>query len=411
MARQDLDAEIDLTDDVAVIDLRDDDRPVRRRLRRTLRRVLLVALVLTLLVVGGGGWYYSSQLLAVPNPLDWRPESDVANLTSFVREHEDAALPVFGLDLATTYVTVGLDVAGTTCLGEVPDSCSIDTRPFAGLDPSTPAILDVNAFRDPGQAGLPFEDVAFTGELGRHPSWFVPGASDAGPSGAGPSDTWVVVVHGRGNTRAEGLRLATILHDLGHPALLISYRNDFLAPFAEDRVGRFGATEWKDLEAAVTFALGEGADDVILAGFSQGGSLVASFLRESPRADAVRGVFLDSPLLDLPETLVLQGRNAGIPGPLVGPVLVGTDLISRVRARFDAGALDHLADAEQWLQVPTLLIHGTADEVVPVSTSDELASRVPTVTYERFAGVGHVRAWNVDRDRYADAVERFLSGL
>ena len=264
-------------------------------------------------------------------------------------------------------------------------------------DPGSEAYL----FDDPGEAGLPFTEVEVLGPLGTYPAWLV------GPDA--PNDTWVIGVHGRGATRGEGIRLATLTVPAGYPTLLISIRNDDVAPPSENGHGYFGSREWADLAAAVDHAIAFGAEDVILAGFSQGASLSAFYMRQGD-PDVVRGMILDSPLLALHDTLVFAAEDRGIPGPLIPPLLWGTKVVLSIQAGFDSAAPEHLDHVEDWLVEPTLVIHGTGDETVPVTTTDELVQRAPErlVTYLRVDGAGHVRGFNAARAAYEDAVTAFL---
>ena len=61
------------------------------------------------------------------------------------------------------------------------------------------------------------------------------------------------------------------------------------------------------------------------------------------------------------------------------------------------------------LQLPILLFHGTEDDVVPISTSDELAADLPRwVTYFRAPRAGHTEAWNVAPKLYESRLTSFL---
>src|SRR3954465_13987055 len=120
----------------------------------------------------------------------------------------------------------------------------------------------------PAALGLPFEEVAVPTELGDMPAWFVPAAPRVPPR-----DTWAILVHGRGATREECLRALPVLHRLGFPALVVSYRNDPGAP--RSRGGRYhlGDAEWLDVEAALLVASERGAAEVVLVGWSMGGAI------------------------------------------------------------------------------------------------------------------------------------------
>ncbi len=197
----------------------------------------------------------------------------------------------------------------------------------------------------------------------------------------------------------------------GYPALAVSYRNDPGAPRTPDGLRRWGATEWRDLEAATRYALGHGAGGVVLAGYSMGGAVVASFLLESPLASRVRGVVLDSPALDLGEVIDHGAADRDLPvlGTPVPPALtVVAKGIAGLRYDLDWGELDYLDRAGR-LAAPMLVFHQAGDPTVPVAISEELAAARPDlVTFERFGGDGHVQSWNVDRARYERALRAFL---
>ena len=103
--------------------------------------------------------------------------------------------------------------------------------------------------------------------------------------------------------------------------MLITYRDDEGAPANPDGFHRHGLTEWKDLEAGAAYALAHGAEGLILVGYSMGGAIVTSFLYESSLREKVRGVILDSPMLDFSATVdhgagQREGRGLNHYGPL-----------------------------------------------------------------------------------------------
>lgn len=248
---------------------------------------------------------------------------------------------------------------------------------------------------DPESAhGISFEEVVFASLVGELPAWYVMGSDD----------TWVIFVHGKGSSQGEALRMLPVMEDARLPLLVITYRNDDGVP--EDPSGRYqyGRTEWEDLEAAASYALDNGAGDLLLVGYSMGGGIVASFLSRSPLADRVVGVILDSPMLDFEATVDLAAERRNLPGIL-------TTVAKRITGfRFDVnwGELDYLKRADD-ISTPVLLFHGDADERVPVSVSITLAERLPElVTYVPFRGAPHVGSWNVDPERYETAVREFV---
>lgn len=258
---------------------------------------------------------------------------------------------------------------------------------------------------------LAYEDVEVTTPLGVMPAWLVP------PSEAVPArTTWVVLVHGRGATREECLRALPVLHRLGFPALVVSYRNDRDA--APSPGGRYhlGEAEWLDVESAVVQAFGLGAQDVVLAGWSMGGAIALQLLSRSWVADRVRAVLLDAPVIDWRDVLDHHARLNRLPatiGRLSQAVLEHAQArrLAGVETPLSLDRLDWVGRAAE-LQVPVLIIHSDDDEFVPSGPSRRLAEARPdVVTFVPSRGARHTKEWNVDPEGWDTAVARFLLTL
>jgi pimeloyl-ACP methyl ester carboxylesterase len=79
-----------------------------------------------------------------------------------------------------------------------------------------------------------------------------------------------------------------------------------------------------------------------------------------------------------------------------------------VRYDVDWSDLDYMEDSS-WLAVPTLVVHGSEDETVPVTLSRTLAAAHPDeVDLVVVPDAGHVASWNDDPDRYDAAFAGFL---
>jgi pimeloyl-ACP methyl ester carboxylesterase len=65
-------------------------------------------------------------------------------------------------------------------------------------------------------------------------------------------------------------------------------------------------------------------------------------------------------------------------------------------------------DRVQGLDVPTLVLHGDADETVDVELGRELAGLIPGAEYVELAGAGH-NFFTVAFDEAMVAIERFLA--
>ncbi|MTE18456.1 prolyl oligopeptidase family serine peptidase [Streptomyces sp. TRM43335] len=245
--------------------------------------------------------------------------------------------------------------------------------------------------------GLDHTDVEIPGELGALPAWYLPALRDI----------WVIAVHGLGATREHPLNVLPFLHDLGLPVLVPAYRGDPGAPRSPDGTGHLGDSEWRDLDAAIRHAADHGARGVVLYGWSTGATMALRAAANSPVRDRVRGLILDSPVLDWRATLRSLAAARHVPGPLL-PLAVRA---AQGRARLDHRPRPEVADPAT-LELPTLLLHGPDDTVAPWEPSRELAERRPDlVSLHIVRQAPHAAMWNADPRRYEEALRRFLTPL
>ena len=383
----------------------------------TVRRILLwVALPVSVLLVlglGAGGWYYSDQLLPAPPPYVPVPE---VTITASDAEAGSVTLAATGGDLELYTVGLVTDTGLLLANGESDGDADSTTRTTTLVDGEWPGAGELVAtsvdtfFGDPATTlGLPFDTISVTSELGELPAWRVV------PRRAATDETWVVIVHGRGGGLSEGNRLLPVLDELRLPSLTVSVRNDPDAPADPNGYGFYGEREWLEIEAAIEHLVEvEGARDVVLAGYSQGGSIVLSLLRRSDHADRVAAAVLISPLVSLDATLDLQARNRGIPDAVIPPLLTSTRWISTWRSGLDFSQVEHADRADELPRdVPMLITHGSADTTIPVEPSRELAGLLgPQATYVEYRDVDHVREWNSDPEAFeADLRELLTTAL
>ncbi len=388
-------------------------RPQRRRSwgSRVLKALVVTVAVLVVLFLAGGGWYFAGQIHADALEVDpWEPQYgqnvvSVGDGTITISDPADEQPVLDGPDVSGLQWRSGYgQVYGP---GSSADEVTRDFTLLTGRLPRPDEEVDVDPWAfpvdDPAAAlGTEVQDVSFPSELGALPAWFVPGEQD----------TWAILVHGKGATRAEMLRMMRTTVDAGLPSLAIGYRNDREAESDPSGLYQFGRTEWRDLASAVEHAKDEGARDVVLVGASMGGAIIASYLENVDDAP-VRGVVLDSPMLDFGETVSFGASQRTLPllGTVPAPLTWTTKQIAALRWDVDWDAVDYLDDTS-WVTAPTLVVHGDGDLTVPLRTSEELARSVPDlVELAEFKGAGHVAAWNTDPDRYDDLLARFLEDV
>jgi uncharacterized protein len=346
---------------------------------------------------GGIGWFYSSLLLD-PTPRPVFPERVLAV--------DGATVALAASRLTAQPGTWGLRWdGGLAALGPVTtaDRRRVVRPLLAGPAPpaGARAVVDTNPFApDPSARGLAFSDVEVPGELGPLPAWLVPA----------PGPTWAVLVHGRGGTRGETLRILPALHRLGLTCLVATYRNDEEAPPSPDGRYHLGDTEWRDVEAAVRWARDRGAVRIVLVGWSMGGAITGAYLDRSADAGSVAAVVWDAPLVDWRATLRQQARNRRLPPGLTPLATRATR--HRIGIDFDRFDLRRRPPA---VRPPTLLVHSAEDTAVPVQPSRRLAAVAPALDwplrYLEVPGVEHTGSWNADPAAYEAAVTAFLADV
>jgi len=358
-------------------------------------------MVLALVAIVGVGWYYSSVLHDDALAVDHSPDEfdlvvrevdgdRVVIMTTaatsgdnWKREGRDGLAWDGGWALLGSPIEVGEDRVSRQVLEGTPPP------------PGTPVRIDGWAYPEDPQVAhdIPFTTVDIAGELGSLPAWYIDG----------DSSTWVIAVHGKNAERREALRMLPVPHELGMPVLVISYRNDEGVAPDPSGVHRYGTTEWPDLAAAVEYALANGAQSVVLAGYSMGAGIVLSFMQHSSLAADADALVLDAPMISFSASVEFQAKDRGL-----WPILTSVGKkFAEWRYDVDWGATDYRSTARD-LEIPVLLFHTTGDRTTPPSESVAWATHSPNVTLVSVEGEGHVRSWNLEPERYEQELREFL---
>ncbi len=255
----------------------------------------------------------------------------------------------------------------------------------------------------PAQLGVEYEDTAVSTPLGEMPAWHIPPISDE-------RDAIVIVVHGHGGQRSQALRMLPALRRTGAGSLFVTFRNAYGAPRTETGYHTLGDEEAEDVLSALTWAKKAGYRRAVLYGFSMGGNIALSVLRDrfQPFPIPIRGVMLDCPVLDWRATIRWQGQRYGMPPLVARHMATFVQYVVTRRSGQDFDAVDQIRAAPNF-KVPILLWHGTRDRTIPVQQADALAAARPDlVEYHRVDGAGHIRVWNIDPQKYDTALEAFV---
>ncbi len=250
--------------------------------------------------------------------------------------------------------------------------------------------------RDPKlDLGLDFEDVAFPAvDETTLRGWFVPAAR--------ATDRSVVAVHGGASDRRDFLRHVPMFHEAGYGTLLFDCREHGLS----DRLGRgisLGFRESEDVSSAVSYMKARGFGTVAVIGTSQGAS---SAIIAAARDPDIAAVIAENPVASILELLrgTIHAQRLWIPAPLFG--LMRDVALWRMGA---SGKWESIDVVSEIAPRPLLLMHGTADEVVPPKHSELLFGRAGQPTDVWWAdGAHHMRLFNRHPDEYRKRVLGFL---
>jgi uncharacterized protein len=332
---------------------------------------------------------------------------DLAASTITLRADADSVLPgVYSLwfDGDTGHARLG-DVVSRT---DTTVTRTINRVDFGDLLTAPRGRLSGWVYLGPWDLGFPYRDVQVPTPLGPAPAWLVPAAE--------PSGRWVVQVHGRAVRRQEGLRAVPVFREAGYTTLLVSYRNDGDAPHSTDNRYGLGDTEWEDVDAAVAYAVEHGATSVVLMGWSMGGAISLQAATRTTQPGVIRGVVLDSPVIDWADVVAFQGALLKLPTPIAsGAVqLLGQPwgrAVTGQIAPINFARLDFVARAGD-LDFPILLMHSDDDGYVPATGSRALGqSRPDIVTFLPFTEARHTKLWNYDPERWNGAIRNWLATL
>ena len=384
--------------------------------------ILFLAIGLGALFYMGGGWYLSGKVQEEAleahrlDPADRQggiveaAEIDGSGAGRITLRPDGQNAADTSLDEAVVGIVVGESrvVAG-------PATVHADgrrTREVRDVVGQAPGIGDrYSADRDvwgtPGEAGLEFEEITVTTPEGEEfPAWVIPGKGRR---------NWAVLTHGKGATRAQMLRMARPLHAAGYNVLIISHRGDAGAPRYEEGMVTYGRVEWRELEAAVEYALDRGATRVLLGGAGHGGAVTLGLLDRSSVASSIDGVILDAPASSFEDLIDEAAEDDRL--PLVGlPIPESLEDAAKLLVAWRYGIayseIDY-TDMQGLIDVPLLVFQGSTDRTVPERVNDRLmdGGAGDAGDYVVVPGADHVLSWNLDPEAYEQRITDFVEGL
>ncbi|MBF2048101.1 MAG: alpha/beta hydrolase [Leptolyngbya sp. IPPAS B-1204] len=230
----------------------------------------------------------------------------------------------------------------------------------------------------PDLVGLAYEEVWLPMPEGQVHGWWIP-ATDQAPV--------LLYLHGNGSNLGDLVTRAKRFHQLGLSVLLIDYRGygRSQGPFPSE------ASVYADAEAAwqyLTQTRQISPDRIVVYGESIGGAVAIELAVRHPDAAAV--------IVESSFTSMRAMVARSIPEFLLPVDWLLTqqfDSLSKVRS----------------LQVPILLIHGTADTTIPATMSQELFAAAPSPKHLLLIpNANHDNVIQIGGKQYKQTVQQFI---
>ncbi len=213
----------------------------------------------------------------------------------------------------------------------------------------------------------------------------------------------LIFAHGHGYSRFGGIKIVPFFHRLGFNVLLFDQRGHGLSGGSTCTYGYY---ERHDMKALTTWAFTQLGPDGIVG--TMGESLgAATCLLHAAIDPRVAFVIADSPYARL-EDVFKQRLREDYRLPEI-PFYYTTTWLCRLIAGF----LPHQVapiDVMPSLQAPVLLIHGSADALIPVDAAYELYHAAPEekCILHIVEGAEHVGAYDLNPAAYFDSITAFL---
>ena len=261
------------------------------------------------------------------------------------------------------------------------------------------AIYDCNTEHyvfcgEPSSQNINFEEVSFTSEDGLTlPGWYMAAIN---------SNKAVLLVHGRGANRTEGMRYAKSLINAGYNVLAFDMRHPRQDPKI---ISSMGFHEKKDITAALNFLEKEKKIQHIgLMGFSMGAAAGIIVMAKDLRVKV--GVFSGG-YANVMDVLAEQVKKKfGLPRYPLMPI---AEKIFEWRGDLDTNQINPESYISQISPRPVYIMHGTADKTVDFSHGERLfdAAQQPKKFWQAEGG-GHTRLWQHDKVKAESSVVAFF---
>lgn len=200
---------------------------------------------------------------------------------------------------------------------------------------------------------------------------------------AEPSAPVFVHFHNNRQTAVDALDFGRALRDRGMGVVLMEYRGYALTAGEPSESALYA-----DAEALLAELRGRGIDRkrIVLSGQSLGTGVAA----EMARRGHGRALVLMAPYTSIPDLV----RNSV---PIAPASWLAPDAFATI-------------DKTSSITVPTIVVHGSSDEVVPYWMGEALAGRIASAKLVTVTGARHDEVWSKQRERVLGELEKLAHG-
>ncbi len=200
----------------------------------------------------------------------------------------------------------------------------------------------------------------------------------------GKRESIVILLHGFLSSKEDMFVVAEALQKAGIDSLAIDYNGH------GESEGEFSSftisAAVEDCKAAIDYALANGYSSVGVFGFSIGGFVALNVAKSIPRK--IKALVLGSPVSDFKALFGKADLQDWKSTGMLRSANMGLNIHMDYKFYEDGAALDGYSKFSKF-EIPSLILHGTKDEVVPPQQSEELVRTLKNVHLLRITNATH----------------------
>lgn len=251
----------------------------------------------------------------------------------------------------------------------------------------------------PEDYNLAYQDIQFSSRVDslQLKGWLIPADS--------ATEKIVIEAHGYRDNRSSvsaSLPVAQALQKQGIAVMMFDFRAEGVSP---GNIVTGGLHELRDLLGAVDYARAKGFTDIGLLGFSMGATTT---IRAAGEDTLISAIVADGPFTSQFYDEQLYTKTHLPNFPFTPQILWSAEMLYDI----DLTQVAAEKTLSHWKPRPTLLIAGTADQVVPASNTRRLYNEIkdePNTDFWVVEGARHIRSFDIIPEEYTQRVVSFFA--